>query len=192
MKNLIATLAIMALGLTVSAQTFPAQTTSKTSSATRGGFSAGGTYLSIGYLTGQKCTIISNTVTPVSATHPDTLVIPVTGAMGYGTDTGYVLWSNYSLTDRAYELSVTSLTGTLAGTAILQGSTDGQAWQTMTGNTTYCSACKGASATLSGSGTTTYKWFFPKGADVDQYHQVRVILSGTCTATYSGKMTNGY
>ena len=192
MKNLIAILALVAIGYSVSAQTYPAQTTSKTTSATRGGISAGGTYLSIGYTTGTPQTIVFGTVTPCSATHPDTLVSPAVSYGGYATDSGYSWWSNYSGTDRTYELSITALTGTLAGSATLQGSTDGQHWYTLTGNTTYCGSCKGASATLSGSGTTVYKWYFPKGAMNDQFTQVAVILSGTCTATYSSKLTSSY
>lgn len=108
------------------------------------------------------------------------------------TDTGYVQFNmpnDYSMT---IELFVTSLTGTLAGTSVLQGSSASTMptvtstnWDILTGNTTYCAGCKGASATLTGSGTTRYKWEIPKGQVGDQQYQVRSIVTGTCTATYT-------
>jgi len=193
MKKIIVTiLALLAMGISTNAQTFPAQTLTKNSSATRGGINAGGTYLSIGYATGQNYTIVTGTVTPASASHPDTLFVPTTGISGYGTDTGYVFYSFSSNVNKTYDLQVNSVSGTLAGTAILQGSTDGQGWHTLTGNTTYCTGCAGASATLTGSGTTHYQWYMPKDADNYQYHQIRAILSGTCTATFSGTQIVSY
>lgn len=112
-------------------------------------------------------------------------------------DSGYVQFSMPNKYSKVVTLSVKSLTGTLAGTAVVQGSPYTQvpiptslSWLAMTGNTTYFAGGKGASATLSGSGTTTYEWHFPYDSDDEQNYQVRVILTGTCTATYTA--TVGY
>lgn len=168
-------------------QVFNAKSAASNTSATRG---INGQWLPIGSTPGATCTIISGTVTPT--TRPDTLVSAPVSYHGYATDTGYVQFSFTSRVDKLYELTVNSLTGTLAGTAVLQGSRDNVTWYAITGSTTYCASCKGASATLSGSGTTKYQWSEPIGADIYQYHQFSVILSGTCTATFSGIQTTAY
>jgi hypothetical protein len=172
-------------------QVFPAKTVPSNQSTTaRGNY---GTYSAIGYTTGQICTIASGTVTPMpSSRAADTLKSPVVNATGYGTDTGYVQFSYSSKTDKLYDLKVTVISGTLAGTAVLQGSTDGVNWYTLTGITTYCSGCVGASASLSGAGTSDYQWSFIAGSDIYPYHQIRAITSGTCTATFTASQGTAY
>lgn len=151
-----------------------------------------GTYVGIGYVPANNCTIVTGTVTPVASGHADTLFSPATGIVGYGTDTGYAQLVYRSKVDKTFDFTVTAISGTLAGTAILQGSYDNTVWYTLTGNTTYCTTCKGASATLSGSGTTDYQWYIPDNAENYPYHQVRAILSGTCTATFNLNTTVSY
>jgi len=192
MKQIIAIMAFIALCFSAQAQTFIPKTPAQTQSATRGGINAGGTYLSIGYATGNQATITLGTVTPVSSSHPDTLKAPRVNSLGYNTDTGYYQFSNSSNVDKLFDFSVTSLTGTLAGTAVLQGSRDGQNWLTLTGNTTACAGCSGSSATLTGSGTTHYYWYLPKDAEIFPYKQVRAIVTGTCTATFTATQTTAY
>ena len=108
-----------------------------------------------------------------------------TGKTAGSSDTLYFQWSNNLNVNHMFDLAVTNLTGTQAGTAILQGSLDNATWNTITGNTTYCTTCTGASATISGSGTTHYKWDIPANTTPFPYWQVRVIQTGTCTATYN-------
>lgn len=151
-----------------------------------------GTYVGIGYVPGTICTIVLGTVTPITSGVVDTLVSPAVSYGGYKTDSGYAQFVYHSRVDKTFDLSVTALTGTLAGTAILQGSYDNATWYTITGVTTYCASCKGASATLSGSGTTHYQWNVPEYAENYTYHQILPILSGTCTATFSAKMNVSY
>lgn len=188
MKKLIM---IMLFGLTSLvgySQTFPAKTTGSIGSVTRGTY---GTYASIGYINPVTiATIVSGTVTPT--TRPDTLKSPVVVTTGYGTDTGYIQFSCSSVMNKTFELQMTVLTGTLAGAAVLLGSKDGQIWNAITGNTTYCAGCIGASASLSGAGTTAYQWYVPATAENYPYHQIRVITSGTCTATFTGTQMGGY
>lgn len=193
MKRIIAILAIIASTFyNVNAQTFPAVTPSTSSTAARGGINAGGTYLSIGYLTGQNCTIITGTVTPAATSHPDTLKSPATGITGYKSDTGYTQFSYASSVHKLFDFSITPITGTLAGKAILQGSRDGQTWYKITGATATCAGCISDTATLSGSGTTHYQWFVPKDVEIYPLHQVRVIVSGTVTATFATTLTTAY
>lgn len=179
--------------ISADAQVFPGQTKNTSVPAARGGANAGGTYQVIGTQTGQIYTIVTGTVTAMPSTRAaDTLQVPVANITGYGTDSGYTLFNYASRAAKLYTLSVNRISGTLAGTAILQGSYDGKQWYTLTGNTTYCTACVGASATLTGTGTTKYSWFLPIDADNFTSHQILPILSGTCTATFSGEITTGY
>jgi hypothetical protein len=190
MKKLLCLIAISGIFTSTYGQTFQSQSVPTYIAPARGSFNA---LIAFGSQTGQNCTIVTGTVTACAATSShsalDTLSSPVSTITGYGTDSGYVFWSLSSRSSRTYDLTVKQLSGTLAGAAILQGSRDGVNWYTLTGNTTYCTGCTGASATLSGSGTTHYEWFIPLDGDGFLYHQVRIILSGTCTATFSAAMT---
>jgi hypothetical protein len=122
-------------------------------------------------------------------------------AMGFdtvtATDTAFYQIQYPNVGYAFFDLNVTSITGTLAGTAVLQGAYGStmpnpisNQWHTLTASTTYCTGCVGASATLSGSGTTTYEWHMPlQGLDYQNY-QIRAIVTGTCTAT--GTVTSNY
>jgi len=185
MKNTILILLIFA-GVSLRAQTFPAYTTNVTKSATRGtgGVTVAGSYLPIGYSQSVTTYVITGgVVTPT--TRPDTMQSPGQTNGGYDSTIGYAQFSYNSRVTKGFDLSIKSLTGTLAGTAILQGSYDGQTWYTITGNTTYATGSVGASATLTGSGTTHYQWFLPLDADVYPIHQIKLTATGTCTFTYS-------
>ena len=191
MKKLCFLLALIAVTFGATAQTFNSlpKIPASFSSPARGNY---GTIVPIGYVQGTQCTIVTGTVTPVSGSHPDTLKAPTTGIIGYGTDSGYVQFAYHNKVDKTFELLVSTLTGTLAGTAVLQGSFDNATWYTITGNTTYCASCKGASATLSGAGTSNYQWYVPDVAENYPYHQVAVYMTGTCTATYSVTCTASF
>lgn len=106
-------------------------------------------------------------------------------------DTSYVRWSFAGDYNYIFDLSITKLTGTVAGTSLLQGSLDGTTWYTLTGNTTYCASCKGASATITDA-TAHYQWSLPVGSSAYPYYQIRTITSGTMTATYSGTASIKY
>ena len=186
MKKIISILAILAC-FGANAQVFPPQPTPAAGSVTRGGY---GTYTSIGYASsGILSTIVSGTVTPVST---DTLKSPAINSTGNNTDTGYISFSCSSIENKTFDVWFQVLSGTLSGAAVLQGSIDGLIWNTITGSTTYCSGCIGASATVTGAGTTHYQWYVPTTAENYKYHQVRAILSGTCTATFGGQQIIGY
>lgn len=118
----------------------------------------------------------------------DTLV-----AAGTTPDTGYVQFNFPNAYNMNINLFVTKITGTLAGNAIFQGSylstppaVNSSTWQTITGNTTYCAGCIGASATLTGAGTTQYTWQGQEGGgNCYNYYQLRIITTNTNTATYT-------
>ena len=122
--------------------------------------------------------IVSGTVTPVTSGTLDTLT---------NTDTGYVRWTflgNYNL---HVDYAVTKISGTVAGTSLLQCSNDGSNWLTITGNTTYCAGCQGASATVTNTtGTKHYHWVVPASSAPAKYWQIQTITSGTMTASYTG------
>ncbi len=132
------------------------------------------------YLTGTICAIVTGTVTPVATGKRDTLT---------NTDTGYVQFSMGGGYDLLFDFAVTKISGTVAGTSLLQGSIDNATWHTLTGNTTYCAGCQGASATVTDA-SAHYQWYIPNNGTNYPYYQIRTITSGTMTATYSS--TLGY
>ena len=102
-------------------------------------------------------------------------------------DTGYVVYpqltNSYNL---SLNITVTQLTGTVAGTVVLEGS-DNASFTTpyaITGTVTQCAGCTGASGTLSGSGT--FKWLVPSMPF--PYFRIRAITTGTSTATYTSSL----
>lgn len=133
---------------------------------------------------GRIYAIVSGTVTPVASGVLDTLT---------NVDTGYVRWTysnNYNL---LFDFTVTKISGTVAGTSLLQGSTDGTNWNTITGATAYCAGCIGASATVTNTaGTKHYQWVVPANSVPYKYWQVQTITSGTMTASYNGTGTYNY
>ena len=134
-----------------------------------------------------------HTVTPqgvVKGTGVDTLV---------NGDTGYVyIWAGQAY-DQAFHLITTTVSGTVATTSnILYGYNNGGNKLTaaqiptvvataITGNTTYCAGCVGASSTTVPGASKEYIWQIPKscGALFDNYF-IRTIQTGTATATYTG------
>ena len=117
-------------------------------------------------------------------------------------DTGYVyIWVGQGF-DQNFELLTTTITGTVATTSnILYGYNNyGQpltaaqvatvTGTAITGNTTYCAGCVGASSTTVPGSSKKYTWQVPRsaGALYDNYF-IRTIQTGTCTATYSGKLS---
>lgn len=108
-------------------------------------------------------------------------------------DTGLVRWNFNNPYNLLFDYTVTKISGTVAGTALLQASTDNINWNTITGNTTYCAGCIGASATVTNTaGTKHYQWFVPHDYNGYKYFQVQVISSGTMTATYAGSAIYSY
>lgn len=178
MKKIIFLIAFIAISATSIGQVFPISPVPQHTAFSRGTY---GTIQPYGYLAGNICSIITNTVTPVAVGSFDTLK---------NVDTGFVQFALNNSYDLLFDLQYNNLTGTAGGTAILQGSIDNASWHTLTGNTTYCSGCAGASGTVSGTGTTHYQWYLPQDATSYPYYQIRTIQSGTCTATYTG--TVGY
>lgn len=185
MKNIVYLLLFLLVATATNAQVFNSKSLPSNPSTGRGTY---GTYQAFNYQTGTICTIISNTVTPMPASRAaDTLKVPVVNASGYNTDSGYVQFSFNGNYDMVFDLAITKVSGTLAGTAVLQGSTDNATWHTLTGNTTYCTDCIGASATITNTtGTKHYQWYMPHSATTYPYYQLFPLLSGTCTATFTG------
>ncbi len=162
------------------AQTFTTKTPPTSGSVTRGSF---GTYQSLYTTSGTVCAVVSNTVT--ATTSPGTLT---------GIDTGFVQWTNFNRLSRLFNFYVTKTSGTVAGTAVLQGSMDNVNWHTLTGVATYCTDCIGASATITNTtGTKEYIWSLPPDAPTFPYMQVRAeITNSTSVCTFSGKSANTY
>jgi hypothetical protein len=115
---------------------------------------------------------------------------------GYDTlsagDTGYVQYQFPNKQNMVFDLNVLYLTGTLAGTAVLMGSSSSSmpspassTWKVLTGKVTYCAGCTAASATLTGTGTTNYQWHVGEDGSDYQNFMIRITPTGTVTATYS-------
>jgi hypothetical protein len=181
MKKIIVLIVLAVVSIGSYAQTFTTKTPGKSGSATRGNF---GTYQSFGQIPGTICAVTSNTVTPVASGKLDTLT---------NVDTGYVQFTVPNNLDFTFDFTVTKISGTVAGTALLQGSLDNSTWFTITGNTTYCASCQGASATVTNTtGTKHYQWYVPHSATNYPFYQVQVISSGTMTASYNGTLNTKY
>lgn len=176
MKKILLIIAILGFILPASAQTFNGKSAPANSI---GGQNAVG-HQGFNYLTGNICGIVSGTVTPIATGKLDTL------NKGGGTiDTGYVQFTVNGCYNTLFDLAAKKISGTAGGTAILQGSTDNSTWYTLTGVTTYCASCSGASATVTNTaGTTHYQWFLPKDATNYPFYQIRYITTDT-----SGKST---
>lgn len=168
MKKLIALIALITIGLSVNAQ-------------------VRGTYGTIATWHPAPMAIYSydtTVYTVVPAGKLDTLT---------NTDTGAVRYTFMNNLDVVFDFAVTKISGTLAGTALLQGSIDNATWYTITGNTTYCASCIGASATVTNTtGTKHYQWYVPHSATVYPYYQVQVVTTGTCSASYTGSVGYKY
>ncbi len=169
----------LACAVGVYAQTFNPKTPPNATTVTRGYY---GTYQSSGIKAGTICAVHSNTVTPLAASVLDTLT---------NTDTGYVQFQNFNNCDRLFDFSVTKISGTVGGTALLQGSLDNVHWLTITGNTTYYAGAKGASATIADA-SAHYFWYVPQDQAVTPYYQIQYISTGTMTATYTSSVNTVY
>jgi hypothetical protein len=109
-----------------------------------------------------------------------------------------------------FELNTTTVSGTVATTSnILYGYnnygiplTASQAATiavtptnayALTGSTTVCAGCVGASSTTVPGAAKRYTWQIPyNGGAVFDNYIIRTIQTGTCTATYTGKVTTIY
>ena len=107
-------------------------------------------------------------------------------------DTGYCQFSLPYEFNFVTDLYMKQITGTMAGTAVLMGSNTSSmpgvrdnSWHILTGSTTYCAGCAGASSVLTGSGTTQYQWHIPESGCDYQNYQIRIIDTGAVTATYT-------
>jgi len=109
-----------------------------------------------------------------------------------GGDTGYVQYQFPNKQNMVFDLNVLYLTGTLAGTAVLMGSSaatmpspSSTTWKVLTGKVTVCALCTTASATLTGTGTTNYQWHIDENGSDYQNYMIRIMPTGTVTATYT-------
>lgn len=141
--------------------------------------------------------------------HPITAQGAVGATLTNG-DTGFVyIWVGQGYA-KAFDLLMTTNTGTVASTSnILYGvnnngapltaaqvatvTTTGITAYAITGNTTYCAGCVGASSTTVPGTAKHYVWQVPNnaGAQFDNFI-IRTIQTGTATATFSAKITTQY
>lgn len=142
------------------------------------------------YITLRKRTP-QNTV--VAASSNDTLV----GAGSRNVDTGYA-WAFVRDPKKTMTMDVlvTQLTGSITTTShIVYGCYDtGSAlltadWEPITGLTTYCAACIGASSTTVPGTSKHYKTVMPANTHNYNFIMARAIHTGTFTATYSGNLS---
>lgn len=119
-------------------------------------------------------------------------------------DTGYAYIFVGEGFNMAVDVIYTTVTGTVGTPNLtLYGITNGGKpvsaasipWVTtttqyaLTGNTTYCTGCVGASSTTAPGASKLYRWELPQnaGAMFDNY-VLRVIQTGTATATYKAAL----
>ena len=176
MKKIMILLCALLVGSISYAQTFTGKSTPSNAITSTAGYG----HQPINYTTGQVCNITQGTVTPVASGKLDTLW------RANATDTGYLQWTLQGTYNFLFDLAVTKISGTVAGTAILQGSIDSKTWHTLTGIATYCADCSGASATVTNA-TAHYQWYLSRDATNYPYYQVRYISSDTSGhSSYTG------
>ena len=139
---------------------------------------------------------VTTTAGVVKNPNKDTLVNAATGTTYVWIGQGY---------DLSFELTRTILTGAATTESdILYGyNNNGKPLSAaqaatvtgtaITGNTTYCAGCIGASFTSTVTGTAKHLWQVPKsaGALFDNYF-LRTIQTGTVTGTYSATVQTQY
>jgi hypothetical protein len=166
MKKIIAILAFIAIGLGADAQT------------------GRGIYGTIQPFTAQPV----STYSVVAG-----IYIPVPAVDTYSVDTTAAQWTFNNNYDMLVDLGITKISGTVAGSAVLQGSIDGVTWYAITGNTTYCAACIGASATITNTaGTKHYQWYVPHSSVGFNKFQLLGVPTGTMSATFAATVKYKY
>jgi len=76
-----------------------------------------------------------------------------------GIDTSYISWTNPLPFISTFNIKTVQVADSFSGVAALQASFDGWTWQTITGETTVCTSCLGASKTYTlQRGTTINTW----------------------------------
>ncbi len=101
-------------------------------------------------------------------------------------DTTYLYFSKHYAYYCGFVFTNTKVSGTVVGTAVLQGTNDSVngPWETITGVTSLCSTCVGASLTLTDA-TNTKTWM--TGPETFICERIRVITTDSGTSTPSGK-----
>lgn len=131
--------------------------------------------------------------TQAQSTAADTL----TGAGARNRDTGYVwVWSPDNKKTKTIDVYVTQLSGSITATSMkLQGAVDTTGgflsceWRDLTGVTSLCADCIGASSTTVPGASKHYKWIMLP--NTNNFSALRVVgdHTGTFTATYLGTFT---
>lgn len=103
------------------------------------------------------------------------------------TDTGFLYVTFNGSYDLQFKATITKISGTVAGAAIVFGSNDGTNWfaleSVITGTGITASQYQEDTATITDA-TASYWWNLPHG--LFQYYRVRIISSGTSTYSYTG------
>lgn len=108
-----------------------------------------------------------------------------------GVDTVYVKWTNSIPFYSTFNLKTVQVADSFSGVATLQASYDQWTWQTITGETTLCTSCIGASKTYTlQRGTTINTWNV--GLTPFPYWRIKVYSTrSTDTTTISGDQELG-
>jgi len=133
--------------------------------------------------------------TQAQSTSADTL----TGAGARNRDTGYVwAYTPDPTKTRTVNVLVTQLSGSITATSMkLQGALDTTGgllsanWKDLTGVTALCAGCVGASSTTVPGSSLNYTWIVHGNTQNFPYLRVVGDHTGTFTATYVGKLTEG-
>ncbi len=115
-------------------------------------------------------------------------------------DTGYLYIDVNANFDFTFDALVTKLTGTIDSTNVVLQACTGTShgltadWRAITGNTTYCATCIGASATQASPGTTKHYIYQIPHSDGCQWlhYRLRIICTGSETSIYTGTAYVGY
>lgn len=101
-------------------------------------------------------------------------------------DTAYLLATISGIYDLNFKLTITKISGTVGGTALLQGSPDNSNWFTINSTAQDFAASQFQSSATVTNGTADYWWNVPATNHVYRYYRIRVITSGTQSCAPTG------
>lgn len=106
-----------------------------------------------------------------------------------GADTSSVNWTFSTRYAVTFAVTLNTVTDSITATSYLQCSSNGTTWQSVTGKTSSCTTCIGASkSTTDAYGSNTYSWCVDPD-DVGKFQYWRIITYSTANSAQRTKVT---
>lgn len=102
------------------------------------------------------------------------------------TDTAYMLATIDGIYDLKFKLTMTKISGTVGGAAILYGSDNNSDWFAINSTDQDLAASQYQDTATVSNGTASYWWNVPSANATFKYYRIRVITSGTQSSAPTG------